>query len=245
MEDARVSPHSPRPVPTKLDVNSEPELIEGDILMDEPFPSGRNRNISVPIQNLVQRSKRIGVGNMPKPLAGGHELLLTHQQLSESGEDHKSLRRVEPTVLQRQGKNSISRKDIPKLEECPTFSGEGEYKDIEFIRTMDMLQEYFNIPYDLIVGKLHSLFTRTANKWYYKIRQDHGRHDCPWWKSEVITKWANDSWRFKMENAFESVIFNSEKDEPLPWFLKQKDRLSSLHPDMSDSIININILIKV
>ncbi|MBW0508573.1 hypothetical protein O181_048288 [Austropuccinia psidii MF-1] len=39
---------------------------------------------------------------MPKPLAGGHELLLTHPELSESGEDHRTLRRLEPIVLQRQ-----------------------------------------------------------------------------------------------------------------------------------------------
>ncbi|MBW0480671.1 hypothetical protein O181_020386 [Austropuccinia psidii MF-1] len=47
-----------------------------------------------------------------------------------------------------------------------------------------------------------------------------------------------------MENAFESATFNSEKDKPLTWFLKQKDRFSSLHPDMSDSRINIQILRK-
>ncbi|MBW0578572.1 hypothetical protein O181_118287 [Austropuccinia psidii MF-1] len=38
------------------------------------------------------------------------------------------------------GENVISAKDIPKLEEWPTFSGEGEYNHIEFIRTIDMLQ---------------------------------------------------------------------------------------------------------
>ncbi|MBW0504466.1 hypothetical protein O181_044181 [Austropuccinia psidii MF-1] len=32
---------------------------------------------------------------MPKPLVGGHELLLTHQKLSGSGEDHRTLRRPE------------------------------------------------------------------------------------------------------------------------------------------------------
>ncbi|MBW0579750.1 hypothetical protein O181_119465 [Austropuccinia psidii MF-1] len=58
LEDSTVAPHSPRSIPTNLDVNSEPELIEGNILRAEPFPSGRNRNISVPIQKLVQRSKR-------------------------------------------------------------------------------------------------------------------------------------------------------------------------------------------
>ncbi|MBW0554729.1 hypothetical protein O181_094444 [Austropuccinia psidii MF-1] len=107
-----------------------------------------------------------------------------------------------------------------------------------------MLQEDLNIPYELIVGKLHSLFTRTAKKWYYKTRQEHGKHDWPWWKSEVIAKWANNYWRFKIQNSFESVILNSGKDKPLTWFLKWKHRLSSLHPDIPYSIINMKILRK-
>ncbi|MBW0554083.1 hypothetical protein O181_093798 [Austropuccinia psidii MF-1] len=493
MEDARVSPHSPRSVPTNLDVNSESGLIHDNTSRAEPLSSGRDRNLSMPIKKLVQRSQRRGVANMSKPLAGGHELLLTHQELSGSGEDHRTPRALEPIVLQRQsqkdkefveepksfihrpeegvdhdssfgdrrpsgvyrlqtssrsvqgqaqrtsegaersqepsrqgkrksqlsqtlptrvqdsqigafsigqclqygqnsyqihsqragkderdfstqiideihfvkssinvelgkfdaklnkiildmselkineknytewyqltnvrlhsttntcdrtenhvleitkytnqfathlakadserqklkneiiasveqthknyephmtrdstplteeklsvkgsftpflGENVISAKDIPKLEEWPTFSGEGEYNHIEFIRTIDMLQEDFHIPDEIIVGKLHSLFTRTAKKWYYKMRMDHGKHDWSWWKSEVITKWANNSWRFKMENAFENEIFTSEKDKPLTWFFKQKDRLSALHPDMSDTMINMKILRK-
>ncbi|MBW0509264.1 hypothetical protein O181_048979 [Austropuccinia psidii MF-1] len=74
------------------------------------------------------------------------------------------------------------------------------------------------------------------------MRQDHGKHDWSWCKSEIITKWANNSWRFRMENAFESAICNLEKDKPLTWFFKQKDRLSALHPDMSEIMINMKIL---
>ncbi|MBW0559979.1 hypothetical protein O181_099694 [Austropuccinia psidii MF-1] len=118
------------------------------------------------------------------------------------------------------GENSISAKDIPKLEDWSTFSGEGEYNHIKFIRTIDMFQEDFHIPDEIIVGKLHSLFTKTAKKWYYKMRMDHGKHNWSWWKSEVITKWANNSCKFKMENAFENAIFNSERDTPLTWFFK-------------------------
>ncbi|MBW0567987.1 hypothetical protein O181_107702 [Austropuccinia psidii MF-1] len=88
------------------------------------------------------------------------------------------------------------------------------------------------------------MFTRTAKKRYYKMRQDHGKHDWSWWKSEVITKWANTSWRFKMENASESAILSSEKDQTLTWFFKKKGRLSALHPDMSDNMINMKILRK-
>ncbi|MBW0563194.1 hypothetical protein O181_102909 [Austropuccinia psidii MF-1] len=87
------------------------------------------------------------------------------------------------------------------------------------------VKEDFHIPDEIIVGKLQSLFTRTAKKWYYKMRQDHGKNDWSWWKSEVITKWA-------------------KKNKPLSWFVKQKDRLSALHPDMSDTIINTKILRK-
>ncbi|MBW0570396.1 hypothetical protein O181_110111 [Austropuccinia psidii MF-1] len=74
------------------------------------------------------------------------------------------------------------------------------------------------------------------------MRIDHGKHDWSWWKSEVINKWANNSWNFKMEKAFESSIFNPEKDKPLTWFFKQNDRLSALHTDISDTMINIKIL---
>ncbi|MBW0535365.1 hypothetical protein O181_075080 [Austropuccinia psidii MF-1] len=83
LEDTRLSPHSPRSVPTDFDVNSEPELIHDSTSTAEPFSSGSNRNISMPIQKLVQISQRRGVGNMPKPLAGGHELLLTHQEVKK------------------------------------------------------------------------------------------------------------------------------------------------------------------
>ncbi|MBW0590610.1 hypothetical protein O181_130325 [Austropuccinia psidii MF-1] len=77
------------------------------------------------------------------------------------------------------GGNPICARDIPKLEEWRRFSGEGEYNHNEFIRTIDMLQEDFHIPNEIIVGKLHSLFTRTAKKWYYKMRKNHGKHDWP------------------------------------------------------------------
>ncbi|MBW0464109.1 hypothetical protein O181_003824 [Austropuccinia psidii MF-1] len=47
-----------------------------------------------------------------------------------------------------------------------------------------------------------------------------------------------------MENAFEGAIFSSEKDKPFTWFPKQKERLSALCLDMSDSMINMKILRK-
>ncbi|MBW0517423.1 hypothetical protein O181_057138 [Austropuccinia psidii MF-1] len=140
------------------------------------------------------------------------------------------------------GGNEMSARDIPKLEKWPTFSCEGEYYHVVLIKKIDILQENFHISDEMIVGKLHSLFTRTEKKWYYKIRQEYGKHDWIWWKSEIITKWSNNSWRFKIQNAFECATFNTDKDKPLTWFFKQRDRSSSLHPDILDSMINMKIL---
>ncbi|MBW0528672.1 hypothetical protein O181_068387 [Austropuccinia psidii MF-1] len=79
----------------------------------------------VAIQKLVQRSKRRGVGNIPKPLAGGHELLLTHQELCGSGEDHTALGRVELIVLQRQGQKDKELVEEQKSLICRPEEGIG------------------------------------------------------------------------------------------------------------------------
>ncbi|MBW0529567.1 hypothetical protein O181_069282 [Austropuccinia psidii MF-1] len=47
-----------------------------------------------------------------------------------------------------------------------------------------------------------------------------------------------------MENSFEEAIFNIKRDRPMSWFLKQKDRLTALHPDMSETMTHKRILRK-
>ncbi|MBW0553410.1 hypothetical protein O181_093125 [Austropuccinia psidii MF-1] len=116
LENARVAPHSPRSAPTKPDVNSESELIHDNMSRAEPLSGGDNRYLSIPIPELVQRSQRGGVGNMPKTLAGGLELRLPHQELSGSGEEHRTLGRKVPIVLQRQGQ-----KDKQLIEKSKSF----------------------------------------------------------------------------------------------------------------------------
>ncbi|MBW0522508.1 hypothetical protein O181_062223 [Austropuccinia psidii MF-1] len=91
LEDARVAPHCPVSLSALFDVNSEPELIQGNISRAEPFSSSSHRNISVPVQKLVLRSQGRGLGKITKPLEGGHELLLIHQELYGSGEKDKEL----------------------------------------------------------------------------------------------------------------------------------------------------------
>ncbi|MBW0500224.1 hypothetical protein O181_039939 [Austropuccinia psidii MF-1] len=52
--------------------------------------------------------------NLSKQLEGGHELLLTHQEPSESAEDHRNLRRIESLVLEIQGQKYKELVEEPK-----------------------------------------------------------------------------------------------------------------------------------
>ncbi|MBW0571244.1 hypothetical protein O181_110959 [Austropuccinia psidii MF-1] len=103
-------------------------------------------------------------------------------------------------------------KEVPKLKEWPHFSREGEYDHI------------------------------SAHRWYIKSIQAHGHQSWTWWKTQIINKSADDSWRFKVETAFQSAKFNADKDKDLPWFCQQKDILKQLYPDMSEFMLHRNIL---
>ncbi|MBW0557851.1 hypothetical protein O181_097566 [Austropuccinia psidii MF-1] len=123
-------------------------------------------------------------------------------------------------------------KEVPKLKEWPHFSGEGEYDHMEFIRGIDMIKEDFELPDRLVTARFNTLFTKSAHRWYIKIRQAHGHQSWTWWKTQIINKWANDAWRLKVETAIESDKFNADKDKALPWFCQQKDRLTASYPEM-------------
>ncbi|MBW0524032.1 hypothetical protein O181_063747 [Austropuccinia psidii MF-1] len=47
-----------------------------------------------------------------------------------------------------------------------------------------------------------------------------------------------------MENSFQEAIFNIERDRPMSWFLKQENRFTALHPDLSETMIHKRILRK-
>ncbi|MBW0546181.1 hypothetical protein O181_085896 [Austropuccinia psidii MF-1] len=82
-----------------------------------------------------------------------------------------------------------------------------------------MLQEDDAIPDELITARLHSLFEKYARRWYYGISQTNGKNNWSWWKQEIITKWANDAWRYKKENEFEKSFCDPDKDKPLTWLI--------------------------
>ncbi|MBW0490381.1 hypothetical protein O181_030096 [Austropuccinia psidii MF-1] len=107
-------------------------------------------------------------------------------------------------------------KEVPKPKEWPHFCGEGEYDHMEFIRGIYMMKEDFELPDRLATARSNTLFTRPVHRWYIKLRQAHGHQSCTWWKTQIIMKWANDAWRFKVEKAFESEKLNADKENALP-----------------------------
>ncbi|MBW0565853.1 hypothetical protein O181_105568 [Austropuccinia psidii MF-1] len=130
------------------------------------------------------------------------------------------------------------------VTEWPIFTGEGEYDHMSFIKAIEMLQEYYVIPDELITARLHSMFEKSAKRWYCGIRQTNDKNTWSWWKQEIITKWENDAWRYKIENAFENSFFDPDKDKPLTWFLKQAERINALYPEMSQNMVHMKILKK-
>ncbi|MBW0509536.1 hypothetical protein O181_049251 [Austropuccinia psidii MF-1] len=106
------------------------------------------------------------------------------------------------TDLSHQDNTQVLMKGAPQLKEWPKITGEGEYDHMSFIRTIDRLQAYYAIPNELLTARLRSLFKKSSKRCYYGIRQTNGKNTWSWCKNDIITKWANDAWRYKIENAF-------------------------------------------
>ncbi|MBW0579100.1 hypothetical protein O181_118815 [Austropuccinia psidii MF-1] len=85
-------------------------------------------------------------------------------------------------------------KEEQKLKEWPHNSGEGQCDYMEFIRVIYIFGEDFELPYRLVTARFNTLFTRSAHRWYIKLRQAHGHQSWTWWKTQTINNWANDAW---------------------------------------------------
>ncbi|MBW0589873.1 hypothetical protein O181_129588 [Austropuccinia psidii MF-1] len=68
------------------------------------------------------------------------------------------------TDLSHQENNQVLMKEETQLKEWTTFTGEGEYDHMPFIKTIDMLQVDHAIPDELITARLHSIFEKSAKK---------------------------------------------------------------------------------
>ncbi|MBW0545905.1 hypothetical protein O181_085620 [Austropuccinia psidii MF-1] len=79
------------------------------------------------------------------------------------------------TELSHKDNNQVLMKEAPQLKEWPIFTGEGEYYHVAFIKTIDMLQEDYVTPDELVTARLHSLFEKYAKRCNYGIRKTNGK----------------------------------------------------------------------
>ncbi|MBW0557094.1 hypothetical protein O181_096809 [Austropuccinia psidii MF-1] len=71
-------------------------------------------------------------------------------------------------------------KEAPKFKEWPHYSGEGEYDHMKFIRGIDMIKEDFELPERLVTARFNTSFTKSAHRWYIKLRQVYGYQSWTW-----------------------------------------------------------------
>ncbi|MBW0541080.1 hypothetical protein O181_080795, partial [Austropuccinia psidii MF-1] len=119
------------------------------VVRTEPFPAGRNRDIPVSVQELVYGGKAAGMGTSAKSLNRQNEPLSSSEEVhgpkkdrrASEGLDTHFLQGTSPTdksliknqsMFNAEVETACNFEEIPRLEEWPTFSGEGEYNHMEF-----------------------------------------------------------------------------------------------------------------
>ncbi|MBW0512924.1 hypothetical protein O181_052639 [Austropuccinia psidii MF-1] len=224
---------------TQKEDNHKTHVISSIRGLQHEFRNSQRCNISKinDIEQLIHTLKRMSL-----PLNQNEGTRIPNPQVFEVGnsqlinEFSTSFPNLEPSMGQ------ALLKEVPKLKAWPHFSVEGEYDHMEFIIVIDMVKKDLAFLDILVTLRFNTLFTRSAHKRYIKLRQGHGHQSWTWWKTQIINKWANDAWRFKVETDFEYAKFNADKYKALSWFCQHKDRLTALYPDMSEFMIHRKIL---
>ncbi|MBW0539953.1 hypothetical protein O181_079668 [Austropuccinia psidii MF-1] len=103
MEDARTSTSSQRLHRTfdTLIESPEADITAIFVFRPESFPTGKNRNIPVSIQELVYGGKAAGFGTSAKSLDRHNELITSSQEFHGPRKDRESSEGLDTHVLQR------------------------------------------------------------------------------------------------------------------------------------------------
>ncbi|MBW0463408.1 hypothetical protein O181_003123 [Austropuccinia psidii MF-1] len=113
---------------------------------------------------------------------------------------------------------------------------------MELIDYMDgLFIDVPSIPDCQITARLNTAFKGHAIIWYTEMKEIHFRRSWPWWKSKIIQKYSNDTWRWQMTISFENNKYSVDKD-PYEWCLRQSKRLKANDPQMNIQMRNHKLL---
>ncbi|MBW0547784.1 hypothetical protein O181_087499 [Austropuccinia psidii MF-1] len=87
------------------------------------------------------------------------------------------------------------KKELKQLSEAsswPKFSGTGEYDHMDlFDYISGLLIDLPSIPDYCIIARLNTAFKGNASICYTEMKENHGRSNWPWWKSQIIQRYGN------------------------------------------------------
>ncbi|MBW0549181.1 hypothetical protein O181_088896 [Austropuccinia psidii MF-1] len=85
-------------------------------------------------------------------------------------------------------------KQLPEATSWPKFSGIGGYDNVELnYYIYGLFIDAPNIPDYWITARLNTYFKGHASIWYTEMKKIHGRRKWPWWRSQMIQKYRNDT----------------------------------------------------
>ncbi|MBW0545295.1 hypothetical protein O181_085010, partial [Austropuccinia psidii MF-1] len=104
-------------------------------------------------------------------------------------------------------------KQLSEASSWPKFSGIGEHDHMELIDYIDgLFNDVPSIPDYWITARLNTAFKGHASIWYTEMKEIHGRRNWPWWKIQIIQKYSNGTWIWKMTMSFENDKYSVDKD---------------------------------
>ncbi|OAV85744.1 hypothetical protein PTTG_30301, partial [Puccinia triticina 1-1 BBBD Race 1] len=128
--------------------------------------------------------------------------------------EHQSPRYAQEGInpeLKKRLNNAIAKSD------WPTFSGDGEYDHLRFVRWIDTAKNDSHIDDEVIVLKLLTMLTGSALSWYETMRLTHQNTTWAFWKAEICKKFGHSAWKQKKQDAFSADKFVPGETTPAQW----------------------------
>ncbi|MBW0498840.1 hypothetical protein O181_038555 [Austropuccinia psidii MF-1] len=73
------------------------------------------------------------------------------------------------------------------------------------------------------------------------MKEIHGRRSSPWWKTQIVQKYINDTCIWKNAMSFETYKYSVDRD-PYEWCIRQSKRLKAIDPQMNIQMRNHKLL---
>ncbi|MBW0535189.1 hypothetical protein O181_074904 [Austropuccinia psidii MF-1] len=100
------------------------------------------------IRLITEKLDKINEANLNIP-----KLSTTFSHIRSPVKPKEAITNALITDLIHKDNNQVLMKEAPQLKEWPTFTGEGEFDHMSFIKAIDMLQEDYAIADELITAR--------------------------------------------------------------------------------------------